>query len=202
MSRFFSSKFSALTTYTPGEQPRQQIFVKLNTNESPFPPAPKAIAMAQEAAANLHLYSDPTCKALVEAAARYYGIEEDEILFTNGSDDILNFDFASWDDGTSYWGKWDSVEKFLYRNGGGVTVEPVDFKYSWVTNDAGESVSDHASAECVFEFTVTEDFVANTQELTIVKANPFRNLLNTIKWIIKDLMYFFSHFDELMEFLG
>ena len=112
------------------------------------------------------------------------------------------FDFTSWEDGTSYWGKWDSVEKFLYRNGGGVTVEPVDFKYSWVTNDAGVSVSDHASAECVFEFTVTEDFVANTQELTIVKANPFGVFLNTIKWIIKDLMYFFSHFDELMAFLG
>ena len=112
------------------------------------------------------------------------------------------FDFASWDDGTSYWGKWDSVEKFLYRNGGGVTVDPVDFKYSWVTNDAGERVSDHASAECVFEFTVTEDFVENTQELTVVKANPFGVFLNTIKWIIKDLMYFFSHFDELMEFLG
>ena len=98
MSRFFSSKFAALTPYTPGEQPRQQIFVKLNTNESPFPPAPKAIAMAQEAAANLHLYSDPTCKALVEAAARYYGIEEDEILFTNGSDDILNFAFMAFCD--------------------------------------------------------------------------------------------------------
>ena len=99
MSRYFSSKYAALTPYTPGEQPRQQVFVKLNTNESPFPPAPKAIAMAREAAANLQLYSDPTCKALVETAARYYGIEEDEILFTNGSDDILNFAFMAFCDG-------------------------------------------------------------------------------------------------------
>ena len=69
MSRFFSSKYASLTPYTPGEQPRQQLFVKLNTNESPFPPSPKAQAMAKEAAENLQLYSDPTCKALVETAA-------------------------------------------------------------------------------------------------------------------------------------
>ena len=98
MSRYFSSKYAALTPYTPGEQPRQQVFVKLNTNESPFPPSPKAQAMAKEAAENLQLYSDPTCKALVETAAKYYGIDEDEILFTNGSDDILNFAFMAFCD--------------------------------------------------------------------------------------------------------
>ena len=113
------------------------------------------------------------------------------------------FGFSSWNhEGDSYWGEWDSVEKFLYRDGGGVTVEPVDFRYSWVTNDAGERVSDHASAECVFEFTVTEDFVANTQELAVVEQSPLRNFFNTIKWIIKDLIYFFSHMEELIAFLG
>ena len=98
MSRYFSNKYADLTPYTPGEQPRQQVFVKLNTNESPFPPSPKAQAMAREAAGNLQLYSDPTCKALVEAASKYYGIEENEILFTNGSDDILNFAFMAFCD--------------------------------------------------------------------------------------------------------
>ena len=98
MSHYFSSKYAALTPYTPGEQPRQQVFVKLNTNESPFPPSPKAQAMAKAAAENLQLYSDPTCKALVETAAKYYGIEEEEILFTNGSDDILNFAFMAFCD--------------------------------------------------------------------------------------------------------
>jgi histidinol-phosphate aminotransferase len=98
VSRYFSSKYAALTPYTPGEQPRQQVFVKLNTNESPFPPSPKAQAMAKEAAETLQLYSDPTCKALTEAAAKHYGIEESEILFTNGSDDILNFAFMAFCD--------------------------------------------------------------------------------------------------------
>ena len=95
MSRFFSSKYASLTPYTPGEQPRNQVYVKLNTNESPFPPSPLAQEMAAQAATQLQLYSDPTCKALVETAARYYGIDEDEILFTNGSDDILNFAFMA-----------------------------------------------------------------------------------------------------------
>lgn len=98
MSRYFSSKYADLTPYTPGEQPRQQVFVKLNTNESPFPPSPKAQTMAQEAATTLQLYSDPTCKALAEAAAKYYNIDENEIIFTNGSDDILNFAFMAFCD--------------------------------------------------------------------------------------------------------
>lgn len=95
MSRFFSSKYASLTPYTPGEQPQNQVYVKLNTNESPFPPSPLAQEMAAQAAKSLQLYSDPTCRELVQTAARYYGIEEEEILFTNGSDDILNFAFMA-----------------------------------------------------------------------------------------------------------
>ncbi len=141
-----------------------------------------------------------------EANSNMYSIFHENGGFKDAWVEIHNngdyFDFTSWDDGTSYWGKWDSVEKYLYRDGGGVTVKPVDFAYSWVLNDAGESVSDHASAECVFEFTVTEDFVENTQELAVVTQSPFRNIINTIKWIFKDLAYMLSHIDELIAFLG
>ena len=98
MSRYFSAKYAALTPYTPGEQPRDMVYTKLNTNESPFPPSPRAQALAKEAAENLHLYSDPTCKALVDTAAARFGIEPEEILFTNGSDDILNFAFMAFCD--------------------------------------------------------------------------------------------------------
>ena len=98
MSRFFSGKYAALTPYTPGEQPRERTYVKLNTNESPFPPSALAQEKAAEAAKNVQLYCDPTCKALAETAAEVYGVDKDEILFTNGSDDILNFAFMAFCD--------------------------------------------------------------------------------------------------------
>ena len=70
MSRFFSEKYAALTPYTPGEQPRERTYIKLNTNESPFPPSPKVLeAISQAEVAKLKLYSDPTCGALNAAIA-------------------------------------------------------------------------------------------------------------------------------------
>ena len=98
MSRFFSEKYANLTPYTPGEQPKDTQYVKLNTNESPFPPSPNALRMAAEAAQNLQLYSDPECRDLVKKAAEVFGVAEDEILFTNGSDEILNFAFMAFCD--------------------------------------------------------------------------------------------------------
>ncbi len=98
LSRFFSKKYEALIPYTPGEQPKDRVFIKLNTNESPFPPSPKALAYAQAAAKDLQLYSDPECRALVRTAAQRLGVGEDEILFTNGSDEILNFAFMAFCD--------------------------------------------------------------------------------------------------------
>lgn len=98
MSRFFSAKYANLTPYTPGEQPKDTQYVKLNTNESPFPPSPNAIRMAAEAAKNLQLYSDPECRDLVKLAAQVFQVGEDEILFTNGSDEILNFAFMAFCD--------------------------------------------------------------------------------------------------------
>ena len=98
MSRFFSEKFADMTPYTPGEQPKDIQYVKLNTNESPFPPSPNAIRMAAEAAETLQLYSDPECRDLVKKAAEIFGVEPDEILFTNGSDEILNFAFMAFCD--------------------------------------------------------------------------------------------------------
>ena len=98
MSRFFSEKYNALTPYTPGEQPKDTQYVKLNTNESPFPPSPKGQELAAKAAAELQLYSDPECTQLVKEGAKVFGVAEDEILFTNGSDEILNFAFMAFCD--------------------------------------------------------------------------------------------------------
>lgn len=98
MSKFFSSKYSNLVPYTPGEQPKDMKYIKLNTNESPFPPSEKAVAAAYEEAKRLQLYSDPDCTELVKAFTEVYGVEKDEVLFTNGSDEILNFAFMAFCD--------------------------------------------------------------------------------------------------------
>ncbi len=98
MSRFFSAKYKRLVPYVPGEQSKDTQYIKLNTNESPFPPSPSAQSCAAAAAQNLQLYSDPECKELVKKASEYYHVSEDEILFTNGSDEILNFAFMAFCD--------------------------------------------------------------------------------------------------------
>lgn len=91
MSRFFSKNYASLVPYTPGEQPQNRKYLKLNTNESPFPPSPLAQKLAREAAGEAELYSDPEVKALREAFAQKYPVSEDEVVFVNGSDEILNF---------------------------------------------------------------------------------------------------------------
>lgn len=96
MSRFLQSKFDLLEAYVPGEQPQDRSYVKLNTNESPFPPPEPVLAAMAEAAASAQLYCDPVCRALREAAADLYGLELDQILAFNGSDEALSFAFLAW----------------------------------------------------------------------------------------------------------
>ncbi len=98
MSRFLNISLKDLTVYTPGEQPKEREYVKLNTNESPFPPSPYALRLCRLAAAQMQLYSDPECRDLKAAAAEEFGIEKDEVIFTNGSDEALWFAFAAFCD--------------------------------------------------------------------------------------------------------
>ena len=98
MSRFFSDKFKALVPYTPGEQPKDQQYIKLNTNESPYPPSKGVIEAVTSEAGKLQLYSDPEATALHTAIASLYGVDKSEVLATNGSDEILNFAFMAFCD--------------------------------------------------------------------------------------------------------
>lgn len=95
MSKFFDKKYASLVPYTPGEQPKERKYIKLNTNESPFPPSPYALRLAREAAGDLMLYSDPECHELRSITAKKFGVDRDEIIFTNGSDEVLNFAFMA-----------------------------------------------------------------------------------------------------------
>ena len=98
MSRFFTQRLAKLTPYTPGEQPRDMQYIKLNTNESPFPPSPAVIEAAKAEAGRLQLYSDPTCRELTDKLASLYGVAPAQVILTNGSDEVLNFAFMAFAD--------------------------------------------------------------------------------------------------------
>jgi histidinol-phosphate aminotransferase len=87
---YWSPRVGALEPYVPGEQPRIANLVKLNTNENPYPPSPRAVEAIQQAAANgLERYPDPTSLALREAIARRHGLQADQVFAGNGSDEVL-----------------------------------------------------------------------------------------------------------------
>lgn len=98
MSRYLSTLGKTLVPYVPGEQPQDRKYIKLNTNESPFPPSPKAVARAQEEAERLQLYSDPDCRSILQALADRYQVPQDCVIVGNGSDEILHFAFEAFCD--------------------------------------------------------------------------------------------------------
>ncbi|MDR2980823.1 MAG: histidinol-phosphate transaminase [Puniceicoccales bacterium] len=94
VSRYVSAAIGAQSAYTPGDQPQDTGWIKLNTNENPYPPSPRVIEAIQREAgtdgAKLRLYPSPASNPLREAAARYHGLTPDRVLAGNGSDDVLN----------------------------------------------------------------------------------------------------------------
>ena len=96
MSIYFTPDLSALKPYVPGEQPKDRKYIKLNTNESPFPPSPEVIkAVCSEEALRLNLYPDPDAGELCEALAQRYGVSKENVICTNGSDEALAFAFRA-----------------------------------------------------------------------------------------------------------
>ncbi|MGY4523992.1 histidinol-phosphate transaminase [Pseudomonas sp. UBA4617] len=90
MSRFWSPFVKDLVPYVPGEQPKLARLVKLNTNENPYGPSPKALqAMHGELNDNLRLYPDPNSDRLKQAVAEYYGVTPAQVFVGNGSDEVL-----------------------------------------------------------------------------------------------------------------
>ena len=81
MSRFLKKRLESLEAYTPGEQPQDMKYIKLNTNESPFPPDEYVISKAKEAAAGFNVYNDPECSRLRAKAAKLYGVDKENILY-------------------------------------------------------------------------------------------------------------------------
>ena len=116
MSRFLAERYATLAAYTPGEQPTDQKYIKLNTNESPFPPSPGVIqAINQDAVEALRLYPDPECGALREQLAARFGFEKENLFVSNGSDDILNFSFMAFCDGNRCGAAFPEISYGFYK---------------------------------------------------------------------------------------
>lgn len=98
MSNFLNNKIKNLTAYVPGEQPKEKKYIKLNTNESPFPPSKVAVELARAELEKVMLYPDPDCKELINAIAEKLGVKPSNVIVSNGSDEVLNFAFIAYSD--------------------------------------------------------------------------------------------------------
>lgn len=96
MSRFWNERTHKLDPYVPGEQPQDQQYIKLNTNENPYPPSPRAlIKMEETVGESLRLYPDPEASELREALASYYNVNINQVFVGNGSDEVLALSFQT-----------------------------------------------------------------------------------------------------------
>ena len=92
MSKFFNKYYESLTPYVPGEQPQDKMYIKLNTNESPFPPAYSLNKnFDMELVDGLKFYSDPEVKELKQAIAEYYNLDYSEVIIGNGDSLVFSF---------------------------------------------------------------------------------------------------------------
>ena len=98
MTEYLKDGYKSLTPYVPGEQPKDGVYVKLNTNENPYPPCPGAQKALENIADSLRLYSDPESVELTETIASYFGVKPENVLVTNGSDEALAFIFCAFFD--------------------------------------------------------------------------------------------------------
>lgn len=151
MSRFLNASLEALTPYTPGEQPQGGGFVKLNTNESPFPPSEGVLgAICRAEAEKLNLYSDPTLNPIVTALAKRFGVDKKNIYAGNGSDEVL------------------AIAMYAFGEKG--------FKYPDITYGFYSVIADFFRIDCVRpklrdDFTIDiSDFMGNDRAVII--ANP------------------------------
>lgn len=152
MSRFRDSKFSLLKEYVPGEQPQDKKYIKLNTNESPFPPSPLVISSVNaEEVSKLNLYSDPECKILKKTVAERYGVKTENVFLSNGSDEILNFAFM------------------LYGNVNGTVFPDISYGFYKVFGDLYNIKYDAIPLTESFEIN-PEDY-KNTNKFVVI-ANP------------------------------
>lgn len=96
MSKYWSETVRKLEPYVPGEQPKDRKYIKLNTNESPYPPSPRVLEAIRKACnSDIRLYPDPECDSLRETIADYFNLRKGQVFIGNGSDELLAFSFMA-----------------------------------------------------------------------------------------------------------
>lgn len=96
MSQFWSDSVRELSPYVPGEQPDSENLIKLNTNESPYPPSPRALGVLNgELGSQLRLYPDPNSRSLKNSLAELHGLDNVNVFVGNGSDEVLALCFMA-----------------------------------------------------------------------------------------------------------
>lgn len=177
MSEFLNPAFTNVEPYTPGEQPQDRRYIKLNTNESPFPPAPAVLkAVNEEEALNLRLYSDPNVTPLKKALAETYSVSPEEVFVSNGSDEALDYAFAAFGvDGISFpditYGFYEVLTG--YRN---LTGLPIPLKKDF-SIDFHDYLGLHRMIVLANPNAPTGLFLQPDEIESIVRANPDRVVL-------------------------
>ena len=137
MSKYATDLINSISPYVPGEQPKGKKYIKLNTNENPYYVSKVAVESISEAVLKgLNRYSDPECTELVSAIAEYYGVETENVMVTNGSDEVLAFAFFAYGKGgVCYpdvtYGFYDVIANLF-----GCAIEHVDLKDDFTINES------------------------------------------------------------------
>ena len=180
MSRFLNTRYSALEAYTPGEQPTDMKYIKLNTNESPYPPSMGVIdAVNSNEVELLRLYPDPECKVLKDSIASLYGVKRENVFVSNGSDDILNFFFMAFCDDKAHPVKFPSISYgfySVYAELYGVDYKKIDLRDDF-SIDINDYLGDDANVVIANPNAPTGIALSRDDVEKIVSSNPSRIVL-------------------------
>lgn len=203
MSKYWSKLAAGVDPYVPGEQPKDKKYIKLNTNENPYPPSPRVLEAVKNAAnESLKLYPDPNGEELKRTLAEYFGLKKEQIFLGNGSDEVLAFSFMTFFDGDlpilfpditySFYPVYAnlfrinyelvplngdfaiSVEQFFTPNGGIVIPNPNAPTGEYLTLNAIEEILNHNTEHVVI---IDEAYIDFGGESALKLIDKYPNLL-------------------------
>ena len=175
MSKFLNERISGLKPYVPGEQPKEREYIKLNTNESPYPPTKMGIEFAKTEAQVSQLYPDPDCNELTELVAKELGVKKSQVILTNGSDEVLNFAFMAYCDQKTPAVFADITYGFykVFADVNGIKSKIIPLKEDF-TIDINDYISEQGTIFIANPNAPTGILLSLTEIEKVIKSNPNR----------------------------